>query len=654
MIALVAYAALFWASLRRLIARNPSHLAVCRAATLCIAAPAVILSVLARLGAGGHEGLTAAVLAGSVLVALWAARSRTGSSNHGTWELIGLALAAAVVMPRSDIGPVAVARDGMAHLAWSKDLISASTFYAPGLPAFLSTFTLGDPLVGAFRVAPLVLLCALFMQMISLGRAFGWARAGLGGCIALLSMPALTGRLEPALPEMMAYVLIVAMWVELRALGRGHREAAYWLAFLSFSLALTHVSILEVVHFAVLGLTLFLQFQRPLRDRLMAVTGLIIGGALAIMITPVLGAILFGDGILLMREQPSNLAPFSVRGLAVGWGLGFDVALLGAFLLVTSAGKGVRRVVGSAVPFYFAALLLVSPMLLKWIGMDLPLQVFSSRLISAASVFTVIGWVVMLAQLRERRARWAGVVALFPLLAVLDRFSGAPLFLAMAVLGAVAAVFVIRCSSAGARWRGVVLAAVLVLSLVGRLIAWNPTDPDWVIALRAVEPEDKILLTHWPSFNQAQARTGLAVEVGIAGADAGLPLHALTGLPSLRGQLQWAEDSTEADRDALVEWICGRGEEEVLVLVHREIEGAWAGYRKIWERRQEGDLGPGALVYRRKPCPDPASTRVARMQSVLGSLETAHVFYEDESATIYRVSPQQLRSTSSHRPQAAD
>jgi hypothetical protein len=565
-----------------------------------------------------------------------------------------LALAAAIVMPRSDVGPAIVARDGMAHFAWSKDLISASAFYAPGLPAFLSTVTPGDPLVGAFRVAPLILLAALFMQIVAMGRAFGWGSAGLAGCFALLSMPAMTGRLEPALPEMMAYALIVAMWVEVRALGQGHRDAAYWLAFLSLSLVLTHVSILEVVHFAVLGLTLLLQVERPLRDRLVTVGGVIGGAALAVVMTPVLWAILFGDGILLMSEQPSNLAPFSVKGLAARWGLGFDVALLGALFLLISLGKGARRGVASAVPFCFAALLLVSPMLMKSIGIETPLQVFSSRLVSATSLFAVLGWVVMLAQVRERRARWVGAAGFLPLLSVFYRFQGAPMFLAAVVLGAAAAILMRRCSTMRSRWRGVVLAAILIVSMTGRLIAWYPSDPAWVTALRAVEPEDRILLTHWPSFNQAQARTGLAVEVGIAGSDAGLPLHALTSIPSLRYRLQWAQNSAGADRDALVEWIVGRGEEEVLILVHREIEGAWTEYRKMWDRRQEGNLGPGSLVYRDEPCADPASIRMARMDVVIGSLETAQVFHEDEIATIYRVSPQQLRSTLSSPLQASD
>jgi hypothetical protein len=151
------------------------------------------------------------------------------------------------------------------------------------------------------------------------------------------------------------------------------------------------------------------------------------------------------------------------------------------------------------------------------------------------------------------------------------------------------------------------------------------------------------LLTHWPAFNAAQARTDFEVEVGLAGADAGLPLHAITAIPPLRDDLTWTPQSREADRAALLSWLLERPGTEVFVLVHRDIDTAWTGYRTVFERLRSNGLPPGHPVFRAEPVDLPPEERRRLIGEAVSSLGASEVVHEDQEATVYRVDLEALR-----------
>jgi hypothetical protein len=559
--------------------------------------------------------------------------------SPGSWQLIALALAAVIVLPRPGVGPANIAYDGLAHLAWSKDLASASHFYSPGFPAFLSTLTLGSPLVGAFRIGPLILLSAFFIQISSLATLLGWSRAGLAGCAALLSMPGLHRMLDPALPETMAYVLIVATWVEVQAHAKGGRQSISWLVFFSFALVFTHVSTLEIIHLVTLLGVLLLTPNRRTIQRLKSLGGVLVAITAGVFLVPLLRSIVLGGGILLLSGQPSNLTPFSVKQTGGNWGPSFDLALVSSLLLLVTLERRTLRPLARILPFFCGAVLLLSPMLLRSVDVRIQAQLFNSRLIIASGLFMVMAWVGLLAIIHDSRPRWAVGVALLPVVGLAYRFWLDPLSLFLFAFAAISVVLVIRNQPRLPRSRAFLLVALVLVAVSGRLVAWYPSDPSWIRALRTLDPKDGVVLTHFPAFNQVSARTDFPLELGIAGSDAALPLHAITALPELREHLRWCGNSAGEDRAALVDWINRRKESEILILVDRSIEKAWSNYRKSWSRKRQTSSENVSPVLISHPCPDSTPERLARIYSVLDSLDLSRIFYRDEDCTIYQVIP---------------
>lgn len=643
MAGLPLYAILFVSLLRRLVGRLPGPLALSRATALGLALPAVLLAGLARFGVSGGPALGLAVLAGCTFLALIAVPRGGSGSRRLPFLLTGWALAAAVVCPRPDIGPAAVARDGYAHLAWSRDLASAIDFYVGGLPAFLSTLGLPDALIGDFRVAPALLLLALFLALVAFGEQAGWGPAGLAGAAALVSIPALHGRLSPALPELMAYPLLVATWTEAGALARGRPGAIWWLGGLSMALVVVHVSMLEIVHFGILGLWLLLRPGADLRSRLIPLAAVGGGAGIGLVLSPALLSMVFGEGLLLVEEQPSALGPFSVKVFGAVLGPALDLALLALIAGLVLVRARWREILVGASPFLAAVLVLLSPMLLRSVGVTVPLQLFEHRQYAAAAFFTVLGWVFLLARIGAERPRAAAAIAVLPVAGVFVAFRGAPLALVLAGLAVLLAALVRRAEGWRPPGRATVLVGLLVLVVGARLVTWWPEDPRWLRELRRVPTRDTVLLTHWPAFNAAQARTGFRVEAGIAGRDAGLPLHALAELPPLREELTWAPGTTGADRTALRAWLAGRPEQQVLVLVHEDIAMAWEGYARTWERRIADGLTAGSGVYRAPPVDASPDERRALIDEALRSVGPVEVLFDQPEATLYRIRPADLR-----------
>lgn len=621
---------------------DPGPLAIARATALSLAGPALVLSFLARFGVSGGSTAGASALFACVVGAL----TLRGRAPRPALSLavVALGLAAAVVCPLPGIGPDSAAIDGFAHLAWSKDLVSASGFYVPGFPAFVSTLTAQDALVGAFRVAPALLLVALFLTVVAFGRSQGWAWAGVAGCAALISFPVIGGRLALARPELMAYPLIVASWMELGSLRAGRRDAAVWLGLLSLALVVVHVSILEIAHLVALGLTILVAGQVAWSARMRAVVALVAGPALAFALAPVLVEMVFGEGLLLLEGQPSRLGPFSLKGFGAGLGPFFDLSLLGAILGLALAGRRAPGLVARAAPFAVATLLLLSPMLLKSVGLGFPLQVFNGRLYVAASLFVVLGWIALVAGIAETRPGVAGWIALLPVAGIVQRFRDAPLFLGLLGVAAVSTWFASRIERRTPVRKLATLALLVGLVVSVRMLVWTPVDADWLRALRDLDPAGKVVLTHWPAYNAVQARTQLPVELGIGGSDAGLPLHAISVLPPLRSSLRWSADSAAADREALRAWLIGRAEDEVLVLVHRDLARAWTGYADGYAQRMAAGELDSDPVHRAAPVTDPATERMRRIDAALRSLGPVEVGFEDSEATLYVVHPGQLRA----------
>jgi hypothetical protein len=189
--------------------------------------------------------------------------------------------------------------------------------------------------------------------------------------------------------------------------------------------------------------------------------------------------------------------------------------------------------------------------------------------------------------------------------------------------------------------------ALILLIVPARLWIWYPEDPPWVrFLLERPTTTPTVLLTHWPPFNHAQARAPFPTEVGLAGADAQLPLHAIESLPDLRTRLRWSADSLASDRAAMLDWVGRQEAEEVLVLVHRDISRAWDGYAQTWTRRQAGGLDPGASVYRSRPVEESTDARIDHISDVMRSLPAADLVFEDQEAMIFRLSPSAARGDS--------
>jgi hypothetical protein len=649
LIGFVLYIEVAVAAWRVCAAGTPAALAVARAAAFTIAAPALILSALAGLGVSPGPWAGPAVLV-VVLMILLVLGGRAGAAPTGAGraalESLAWASVLALVCPRIGIGPSTIALDGMAHLAWSRDLVGASPFYVLGFPAFTSTLTAGDPLVGAFRVAPAILSISLFATLISLGRAAGSTLAGLGGCLLFLAMPQLQARLYPALPELMACPLVFASWVELVEPDRRPARTALWLGFLSCALTVVHVSTMEIVHLIALGLVVLAAPGRLLSTRLLVIGSVLAGVVIGVALSPMLLAILRGEGLLLVDEQPSFLTPFSLRQLGAAWGIAADLAILGGAVLGVMVWRGLRPRAPVLLGLSFAFLVLLLPTFLAAVGIQVSVQVFTSRLFIAATYFAIAAWVVVIAQGSAVRPRLVAFLVVLPAAGIFFRLRSSVEHLVVASVAAFLALLLYRAMKRSIRQVAAIAIAVLLLINPARLWIWYPEDPPWVRFLVERPSAGSVLLTHWPPFNQAQARAPFPTQVGLAGADAQLPLHAIEKLPDLRHQLRWSADSFDSDREALRDWVGRQETEEVLVLVHRDIGRAWDGYAQTWNRRQADGLDPGASVYRSPPVEESVDARLDHIVAVLRSLPASELVFEDAEARIFRLSPFAVRGDS--------
>lgn len=646
MIGLLLLTALFVVSLR-IHHRDPTttsaELRVADAATTSIGLPLFLLWILSVLGLEVSAPVRAGILVVVVLtlaIAFRAPRDPGRATEDSVLVPLGLAgILALAVFATFEFGFQRPLIDPLGHLGWSRDLIDARTWYPVGFPAFNALFSFDAPLASVLRVLPWVIHVAIALQFIALGKLMGSRTAGVLGAFAYLIAPNNRNRLDPAVPEGLAVVFMLASWtVVLRDVHARDRTALRLFA-ISLVTFVVHLSVIEAVN--LIGLVIFVlaRAERGTIARRMSEAGAMVGGAvIAVASSPFLRAVFGEKPPLLLSQQPGAVTPLHVKAVAWSWGYGVSLVLSALVVLWILRRREVSRTAsGLAITFLFSAALFVVPPALALAGMEFEAQLFNHRLYGWASVFVAMAVTVLAASVVPR-SKWflAGALVLVTgvelLMDPLD-----PLQTPMALLAAAAALATVFVDVSQKSRALTFVFALLMLggSLGVRVAAWWPQDPAWLQGVLTSEREPDIVLTNWPALNWIDARTDIEVRDGLAGNDAGLALHRLRELPPLRHDLRWCDG--EDPGAVLQDWLHGTDAAIVDIVVNDAMfERAWANHARARGNASAQAGDPSYELLAAPPCALPARERLLMIRTTLGALPGATRTFEAEGTTVYR------------------
>ena len=621
--------------------RQSGPIRLAAAVLVALGVPITVLSVAAGLGLDlSWPGVVV------VHAMLWAiAVSRRGRRETGrvdsTGVLSSVFLAATVAFLSALIGPDPsgyVIIDAWAHLAWSRDLAVDPELYARGFPAFLSTLTPFDPLFGAFRASAILLHFALATQFLALARRPSSRVVAALAALAYLLAPAVDFRAEIPLPEFLSAIFIVAIWWVVRSETFVGGWRAVTLALLAAVVVFTHVSALQIATFTGIGVALLLGAGRtPWPGRILDVAGLVLGVVFAALLSPSLMVLVTDPGSLpLLNLQSGSVDAAGPRVIVRGMGLSLcGLLALGAARVIRNRRRVEASDAAQAAGLGVTTLLLFAPIALAHADVELPLQVFTLRLVHAACLSCAVLVVVGFDTRREEgplSPAWLALTAVVFVVGQLpiDRVGFTMIAVAAVVLFAAIATY-LRVS--GPAWFGFA-AVALIASVSLRAAIWVPEQAPSIRWLREA-PEALPIVTNWPATNELDALVDVPVLDGLAGRDAQLGLHRGSFTTDLRDRLWWC--GGESALGPLARYLEDSGLGAVHVVVDARFVRAWSVYAAARQDPNRNHEGEAALLYDAEPCPTGPDERLQRLQKVLREWPAARVVHESPEATVYRV-----------------
>jgi hypothetical protein len=609
------------------------------AVLLALAVPILVLATAARFGQDAGPALILVAHAPLWITAALCRRRRVRPPEGSVLPAAFLASLVALLSALLGHDPSGlVLVDAWAHLAWSRTLAASLHAYAPGFPAFLAMLTPFGALVGAFRCSALVLHFALAAQFLALGdRGRDRGLAALAA-LAYVLVPAAGSRFEPPGPELLSAVFLAGSWWVACAHGPSERARAAALGALALVNLICHVSALEIALFLALAVAIATGASgaRP-AARIVALGSLAAGVLCASALSPwFVDLVLAPASVPLVALQPGLVRALALRSVVAAFGLALGGLLLVGAVRMTRGWRAVAaRDLAVVAGLALAALGLLAPIALASFGVQVPLQLFTDRLLMATALPLALLAAVMLERGRAERpgrdlgpALGVAVVAL----AQLVRPAAAWSHVALAFLAAALGLLALRTVS----WRAQIAVAgtALVLGVVVRLWIWTPQVPPEAHWLRGA-PADIPVLTNWPVTNELDALVDAQVLDGLAGRDANLALHRRSFSTDLRDRLAWCGGG--GDVEGIETYLRVNGIPEAYLVVDDRFGNAWRTYRTQRDAVLAAPHPGTDRLLREPPCAIPDAERLAAMRAGLRAWPHAEVAFEAPGVTIFRV-----------------
>jgi len=631
---------LFCIRLRRL----PPAARVAAGYALGIGIPVAVLCLLARFGVQANRFVVGVVFA-VILGFLIGTRRKSDSLPDDThWTgLLGLTLAAtaitALVSP-SPAGHTLV--DPWAHIAWSRNLPEALELYSPGFPAFLAILGIDDRLIGAFRMAPLVLHAALIAQFLALGERVRALWPAVICALAYLTVPVAFGKFEPPRPELLAAVLVAASWWVLGSNALGTRSKCLALGGLSCMLVASHVSYLEAGHLVALGLAVLWGGPDGWRTRRLPLLVSIAAGALlSLVISPSpLAHVSRVESLPVTTSQETAVGLIDPIGIArmVGWM--FAIAGAASLAWMAFGGRRAYRYLGGVFPGLFVfGVLNVAPLVLIAVGVRIPISFAPYRHVLAA-VLPLAMLITIVSGLVRMWTRWGyHVFILLTALLALQVVTRPTFSWALGIAALVVAIAAAWAASRArtSKTRAAACALALAVAVGVRLWMWLPTLPPEASWLIEHGDPRVAAISNWPLTNALDALVPQRVIDGLAGNDANVARHRSEAISSLRDHLAWCGDRTAVTVDSLRASLGRMSALPAYLVVGGRFAESWqvyAEHRKTVVR--SGDLDPHSY-FAAEPCPEPAAERVEKIREALERHPSVRREFDTEQVAVYRI-----------------
>jgi hypothetical protein len=605
--------------------------------------PVLLVCLAARLGIQpGAAGVLAAFAAGAVLVWIMT-RPLRAAPDDAMW-LGALAASFAVSCLSALLGrPPAAGMlvDPWAHIAWSRDLPAVFDLYPPGFPAFVAILGLGDPLLGAFRLAPFLLHAVLAAQFLALVETIGASWPGAVSGLLYLVVPVAFTKFDPPRPELFAAIWIVsAWWIVLGALP-ARRWVYASLAFSTCVLFVSHVSPLEIAHVAALGICVLTGIVGGLAgSRRGLVVSLFAGSALSLAISPWPLKVLSRDESIFLLPSAYAAGPPGAIDIARMWGPGLSAAGAVSAAWFLSRFKTIpRETRGLLAGIALMGILVLAPALVTALGIYIPVPLATYRFYLAAALPLAMGAAAAgSAAWKDRRAVRFGAAAC-GLIAVLDLSLRPSLSishgLAALVIGAAAWWF----ARARRRFIAVGLAAALAASfgVAVRIALWRPHAPAEAVWLAEKGDPRLPVVAGWPEIVALDALVPQRAIDGLPGRDGNVARHRSVTISPLHDELDWCGTNAAASVGLLRTFLERANALPAYVVVGDALAESWslyAGQREHLKNRGDLDKHP---FWSTLPCPESAATRLAKIRSAFDADPGVRREFSAEAVVVYRI-----------------
>lgn len=611
---------------------------------LGVGIPVGVLCLLARLGVPANRFVVGVVFAVIVGLLLGTRRKNDSLPDDPRWiGMLGVTFAAAAITALVSPSPAGDPLiDPWAHIAWSRNLPGALELYPPGFPAFLAILGLDDRLIGAFRMAPLILHAALVAQFLALGERVRALWPGVVCALAYLTVPVSFGKFEPPRPELWAAVLIAASWWVLCSNVFSARWKCLALVGITCMLVASHLTGLEIGHLVALGLAILWGAPEGWHTRrLPLLLSVALGTLLSLVLSPwplTYISHLKSFPVTTSQETAAGLVGPIAIATMVGWM--FSIAGAASLVWMAFEGRRMYRRLGGIFPGLLVfGILNVAPLVLIAAGVRIPLPLDPYRHVLAA-VLPLAMLITIISGLVRVWTRWGYHV--FFLLAALfafhvvtrPAFSWAPGIAAVAI-AIVAAWAARRASTTTTRVAACVLAFAIAAGV--RLWMWLPTPPPeatWLI--KHGDPHIAVV-SNWPLTNALDALVPQHVIDGLAGNDGNVARHREWVLPPLRGRLAWCGGQTATSVDSLRASLGQMGALPAYLVVGERFAESW----QLYARQREAVARSGSLdrysYFAAEPCPETAAGRVLKMRDTLERYSSVRREFSAEHVTVYRM-----------------
>ncbi|UCG53266.1 MAG: hypothetical protein JSW58_06855 [Candidatus Latescibacterota bacterium] len=643
MIGTILFVLLYFALARQFRSWPPAA-RVALASVFALAGPVLALSVVARLGLNANPPIIVLVFVLFIVVAAMLRPRREMWPGNPLW-LRASALALVVASLSALLGrppTLGTLADPWAHIAWSRGLPAALDAYTPGFPAFYAILGLDDRLLGAFRMAPVVLHFVLTAQFLALSERFGKIWPGAVAALAYLVVPVAFGKFEPPRPELMGAVFITASWWILLSNHPGKRWRPLSLSVLTCVLLVSHPSILEIAFLMAMAVVVIIRKTDTDRNgRLHLLFSIGVGTAVSLLVSPFPLRFLFDtDTGPAIADRYRAITVPGIIYVARMWGFGLGLATIaGVVWIATHVRKAHRESTGVLLGLAIWFALILGPVALAAIGIQLPNTLATYRYLLSAALPLALGVTVVAGLALGSGALARFGVALCTVVIALD-ICLRPTF--SVFLGVLALILV-----AGCWWilrrspNRVVLVAtngfVFLMAIAFRLVIWLPSPPPEANWLANEGDRQTTVVTSWPMTNAFDALIPQRVLGGLAGADANLGLHRAGATTKLRDRLNWCGDINDSVVDTLRTVLGGMDALPAFLVVGDRFEEAWRAYAERWESLPQTDDPKDRPFFAADPCGEAAALRLEKIRKLLDDHSGVSRVFTTENAVIYRM-----------------